>query len=1227
VTFTREDWRAPQVITVTGVDDTLRDGKQTYRIITDPAVSDDPSFNGKNPIDVTLENIDNDTAGITVVPTADLVTSEAGAQDTFTIVLNSKPEKDVTVNLVSDTPTEGVVSPQSLVFTPANWMAPQLATVTGVDDEAKDGPKEYKINVSSASDDPNYAHVPPTSVHVRNDDNDTPGVTFALVTGVDPLDSTKLRTSESGDFASFTVVLNTAPTNDVTIPVASDTVTEGTVSPESITFTPSNWNAPQAITVAGVEDEGMADGDQPYLIVLGAPSSMDPDYAALPESAVPAVNVDNDKPGFTVMFVTGVDPQDPSKLLTSEAGTTATFTLALNSKPSKSVKIDLYSSLAGEASVSPSSLTFTELNWQSPQTVSVTGLDDDFEDGSPVFFVRTSAAISEDPGYDTLDPPDVQVVNQDNDSAGVRVVLAKGVDPTNPNRLITDEFGSTATFTVALTSEPKDDVSISLVSSKTAEGTVSPATLIFTSVNYLAPQTVTITGRNDDAVDGNQPFTISVSAASSKDLNFDGKFASQVQLTNRDDDSAGVIVTPTSGLVTSEGGKTDSFTIRLQSKPSDKVTINVKSSAVGEGKPNVGSVVFTPDNWNANQTVVVTGVEDDGTADGSPTYKIVLDPAQSSDANYNGKPDPPDVTVTNLDNDTAGVIVSPTSGLTTGENGLKASFTIKLASKPVGSNVNVKIQLSSSRPAEGTVSPTSVTFDAVNWNSPQTVTVTGQNDDVADGNQPYMIVTSPASSIDPNYFNFNASDVSLTNIDDDSAGLLITPIPSATPAATSEKGQPATFTVALTSLPTADVTYTITCLDTSEGKVSPATLKFTSTNGKTPQTVTVTGINDDSADGDQQYTVRLSNGSSSDPGYNGKFGLDLPFINLDDDHPGIDVVAAADLQTTEKGAGTATFTVALKSQPTANVSIGVSSSNTAEGTVAPPTLQFTPANWSTPQTVTVTGVQDSVADGTQTYQVKLANASSPGANGDPAYNGKFATQLDVQNVDDDKPGYALSTPSSNQTTEAGGPVTFNVVLTSKPAGTSTVTLGLTSSNVKEGTVSASSLLFTGSDWDQPHPVTVTGVDDKKVDGNVTYQIVFAADADYGGAEPTALSLTNVDDDVLGVLVASTACATTPTTTATFTIRLNSQPSANVTIALSSDTPTEGTVAPDSVTFTPSGTGAWDTPQTVTITGQSGTAGMMTVYNIITADASAPGETTGYNGYTMVPDVSCTNTAP
>ena len=53
----------------------------------------------------------------------------------------------------------------------------------------------------------------------------------------------------------------------------------------------------------------------------------------------------------------------------------------------------------------------------------------------------------------------------------------------------------------------------------------------------------------------------------------------------------------------------------------------------------------------------------------------------------------------------------------------------------------------------------------------------------------------------------------------------------------------------------------------------------------------------------------------------------------------------------------------LNTQPTADVTIALSSSDTTEGTVGPASLTFTTANWNVAQTVTVTGVDDAVVDG------------------------------------------------------------------------------------------------------------------------------------------------------------------------------------------------------------------------------------------------------------------------
>jgi hypothetical protein len=114
----------------------------------------------------------------------------------------------------------------------------------------------------------------------------------------------------------------------------------------------------------------------------------------------------------------------------------------------------------------------------------------------------------------------------------------------------------------------------------------------------------------------------------------------------------------------------------------------------------------------------------------------------------------------------AGITVAPTSGLVTTEAGGTDNFTIVLNSQPTA---NVTIGLTSSDITEGTASPASVTFTSGNWNTPQSIDVTGIDDNAVDGDIAYTIITAPAISADGNYNNMNASDVGVTNMDNDVA--------------------------------------------------------------------------------------------------------------------------------------------------------------------------------------------------------------------------------------------------------------------------------------------------------------------------------------------------------------------------------------------------------------------------------------------------------------------------
>ncbi|CAD5967981.1 DUF4347 domain-containing protein [Planktothrix agardhii] len=614
-------------------------------------------------------------------------------------------------------------------------------TITVNDDLIAEGDETGILTISNPS---TGIALGTTNQSVTITDNDTKGIT------VTP--TTVLTTTEAGGNATFTVVLNSQPTADVTIPLTSSNSAEGTVDKSSLTFTAANWNTPQTVTVTGVDDL-VVDGNIAYNIVTAAATSTDTNYSGVNATDVAVSNTDNDTKGITVTPTTG--------LTTTEAGGNATFTVVLNSQPTADVTIPLTSSNIAEGTIDKTSLTFTTANWNTPQTVTVTGVDDLVVDGNIAYNIVTAAATSTDTNYSGVDATDVAVSNTDNDTKGITVTPTTG--------LTTTEAGGNATFTVVLNSQPTANVTIPLTSSNTAEGTIDKSSLTFTAANWNVAQTVTVTGVEDLVDDGDIAYNIVTAAATSTDTNYSGVDATDVAVTNTDNDTKGITVTPTTGLTTTEAGGTANFTVVLNSQPTANVTIPLTSSNTAEGTIDKSSLTFTSANWNVAQTVTVTGVED-LVDDGDIAYNIVTAAATSNDSNYSGV-DATDVAVTNTDNDTKGITVTPTTGLTTTEAGGNATFTVVLNSQPTA---DVTIPLTSSNTAEGTIDKSSLTFTSANWNVAQTVTVTGVEDLVDDGDIAYNIVTAAATSTDTNYSGVNATDVAVTNV-------ASTPVPTVTP--------------------------------------------------------------------------------------------------------------------------------------------------------------------------------------------------------------------------------------------------------------------------------------------------------------------------------------------------------------------------------------------------------------------------------------------------------------
>ena len=211
-----------------------------------------------------------------------------------------------------------------------------------------------------------------------------------------------------------------------------------------------------------------------------------------------------------------------------ERAGTNTFLVSLGGQPSSNVTLNVLSNNPVEATISPASLNFDPGNWDTPQTITVTGVDDDVDrDDTATITVAIDDAGSDD-AFETLADQSVAITLNDDDSAGFRL---------SKTTLAVGENAGTGTFTVVLDAEPTSDVVVNISSGATPEATVSAPTLTFTSANWNTPQTITVTGV-DDEMDRDDTATIIVAIddASSDDA-FDELMDQSVHISLVDDDN------------------------------------------------------------------------------------------------------------------------------------------------------------------------------------------------------------------------------------------------------------------------------------------------------------------------------------------------------------------------------------------------------------------------------------------------------------------------------------------------------------------------------------------------------------------------------------------------------------------------------------------------------------------------------------------------------------------
>jgi PKD repeat protein len=350
--------------------------------------------------------------------------------------------------------------------------------------------------------------------------------------------------------------------------------------------------------------------------------------------------------------------------------------------------------------------------------------------------------------------------------------------------ITTSEDGDIAQFQVSLGAEPTGDVELDVTAILNAdEILLSDAVLIFTNANWNIPQTVNVTGVDDVDVDGPQDFQIQIRAnENSIDADYIGTTII-LDGVNSDNDGGGVappnpgiyrIVNKNSGQTLEVLASSLDNEANVQQGPYQGVgnehfeidydgagyysfiaQHSLKAMDVAGIGAGVGVNVWQYD-FNGTNAQLWEIVD---TGDGDNTFFII----SKSTGNYlRISPEGNIEVVANLNTDifkwtflpigtpaSAGVNVSK-DVVVVDEDLDTDSFNVTLNTPPTGQVVlefNVVLGVD-----EFTLDQTQLIFDATNWDTPQTVVVTGVDDAIADGVQDFIfdvLVVDPV--VDTNY--------------------------------------------------------------------------------------------------------------------------------------------------------------------------------------------------------------------------------------------------------------------------------------------------------------------------------------------------------------------------------------------------------------------------------------------------------------------------------------------
>ncbi len=505
-----------QTTTITSVDDNITEGNEAV-VLDITGVSGGGATESGTPQQIAVTITDDDSAGFTLSKTTASV-AETGSTDSFTVVLNSEPTANVTLTL-SDNDSSEVLYPSSVVFSTGNWSTAQTVTLTGKDDYVDDGNQNTLLTLTPSSGDGNY-NSPTLSVQTvtaTTADNDTAGFTISRTTA---------DVSENGTSVTFTVVLNTEPTNIVEFDITSDDPGEASVSPGSLTFSTGNWTISQTVTITGEDDSDDDDNvTSTTSVAIDQPNTLDGVYDSVGVQTINVLTIDDEEmPIVTLSAAATTVAESGTVQITATQNRTAATDTTVNLSTTNGTTV-------GGDYTAPGAITITAGTLSG--FINFAPVNDAIDEDDESLTIQISS-VSGGQGAQAGTPQQVSMTITDDDTAGFTL---------STTAVSVNESGTTSqTFTVKLDTEPAGDVVFDLSHNDATEATISPSSLTFSAAN--SPQTVTVTAANELIDDGdvNSTVTVSINTGSTVDSKYDLLGSQTVTVTTVDDDTSTLTV-------------------------------------------------------------------------------------------------------------------------------------------------------------------------------------------------------------------------------------------------------------------------------------------------------------------------------------------------------------------------------------------------------------------------------------------------------------------------------------------------------------------------------------------------------------------------------------------------------------------------------------------------------------------------------------------------------------